>query len=109
MKILKASFHVILDAIEQIEQYTKGYSKEDFFNDKKTMDATLIQLQHIWETTRKIVDNFGDIDFLPTSEMIGLRNFIAHDYLWINSNVIWETVIYDIPEIKEKIEKNMDI
>lgn len=104
MKILISSYQVILDSINQIEDYIKWYSFDDFINDQKTMDAVLLQLQHIWETTRRIVDNFWDIDFLPTKEMIWLRNFIAHDYLWISKRIIWETVIQDIPEIKFQLE-----
>lgn len=103
MKILTASLNIILDSIITIENYTKWYDFEKFISDRKTFDATLMQLQHIWETTRKIVQNFWDISELPTSQMIWLRNFIAHEYLWISESIIWETVISDLPELKSKI------
>jgi len=107
MKILVSSLNVLLDSITLIELYIKWYSFEKFVEDRKTFDAVLMQLQHIWETTRKIVDNFWDIDSLPTKEMIGLRNFIAHDYLWISEKIIWETVVSDLPEIKDKLLKEI--
>lgn len=103
MKILQASLKIILDSIITIEDYTNWYDFEKFISDRKTFDATLMQLQHIWETTRKIVQNFWDIEKLPTSQMIWLRNFIAHEYLWISESIIWETVVWDLPKLKKII------
>lgn len=107
MKILVSSLNVILDSINQIELYIKWYNFTKFIEDRKTFDAVLMQLQHIWETTRKVVDNFWEIKALLTKEMVWLRNFIAHDYLWISEKIIWETVISDLPEIKIKLLKEI--
>ncbi len=103
MKILVSSLNVIVDSINQIEKYIYWYDFEMFIDDRKTFDAVLMQLQHIWETTKKVTINFWDIEWLPINEMIWLRNFIAHNYLWISESIIWETVINDIPEIKTKL------
>lgn len=53
MKILVSSLNVLLDSISQIESYVYWYDFEKFINDRKTFDAVLMQLQHIWETTKK--------------------------------------------------------
>jgi uncharacterized protein with HEPN domain len=67
-------------------------------------DAIIMQLLHLWESTKKMSDNFPNLDFLPVEEMIWMRNFIAHNYLWISEKVIYNTVINDIPELKIRIE-----
>lgn len=107
MKILVASLNLILDSINQIEFYIKWYDFEKFIDDRKTFDAVLMQLQHIWETTKKVIYNFWDIKWLPVNEMVWLRNFIAHDYLWISEKIIWETIISDLPDIKNKLLKEI--
>lgn len=108
MKIKDSQLRVILDSVDRLLYYIDWYSFNDFVDDKKTLDACLMQLQHLWETTKKLVDNFWDIDFLPTNEMIWLRNYIVHEYLWINIKLIYETIKNDLPELKEKIEKYLD-
>jgi len=105
MKILESQLKVILESINKIIHYTDWYSFEDFLKDEKTFDACLMQLQHLWETTNKLVNNFWEVDFLPTTEMIWLRNFIAHEYLWISEKLIFETIQFDLPWLKVKIDK----
>jgi len=72
-------------------------------------DAIIMQLLHLWETTKNMSDNFPNIDFLPVKEMIWMRNFIAHNYLWISEKMIYNTIIHDIPEIKKRIEKYLKL
>jgi uncharacterized protein with HEPN domain len=71
-------------------------------------DAIIMQLLHLWETTKKMSDNFSNLDFLPIEEMIWMRNFIAHNYLWISEKMIYNTILHDIPEIKDRIEKYLN-
>ena len=46
----------MLEAVEMIEEYTKGYSFEDFKNDKKTIDAVVRNLEILGEAARNIPD-----------------------------------------------------
>lgn len=34
----------------------------------------------------------------------GMRNIYAHDYDIIDNDIIWETIIKEIPELKEKLQ-----
>ncbi len=106
MKDLNTSLKILLDSINDILDYTDWYDLEDFIEDKKTFDACLMQFQHLWESTRKILEIFPSIDFLPR-EIIWLRNFIAHEYLWISEKVIFNTIKNDLPKLKDDIVKNL--
>ena len=46
----------MLEAVERIEEYTEGYSFEDFINDKKTIDAVVRNLEILGEAARNIPD-----------------------------------------------------
>jgi len=109
MKSQKVFLRVILDSVNRVIEYTQWLDFESFIEDYKTFDATLMQLQHLWETTKNMVDVFWNIKDLPTSEMISMRNFIAHDYLWVSKKIIYDVVVNELPKIKEKINDLLKI
>jgi uncharacterized protein with HEPN domain len=56
-------------------------------------DAVVRQLEIIGEANRRLSDDFRDRHSnIPWRAMIGMRNRIAHDYLNIDVQVVWEVV-----------------
>ncbi len=108
MKDLYAQLYVLLDSVNKILKYSNWYNLEDFINDEKTFDACLMQFQHMWESSKKLVDNFWEIEGLPIKKMVWLRNFIAHEYLGICERIIYDTIREDIPEIKRLLEQKIE-
>ncbi len=97
-------FEIILETINTIKQYTLGMDFEVFSWDGKTIDACLMQFQHLWETTNKLKTNFPKEDSLPYAEIIWFRNFIAHEYLGIDIGIVWDTIVHNLPLLEEKIQ-----
>jgi uncharacterized protein with HEPN domain len=64
-----------------------------------------MQFQHIGETANKLRKDYGNIESLPMAEMIGFRNYIAHEYIGIDILDVWDSVTKDIPLLKAEIEK----
>lgn len=62
-----------------------------------------MQFQHIGETANKIRKDFGHIEGLPMSEMIGFRNYIAHEYIGIDILDVWDSIVHDIPLLRKNI------
>ena len=50
--------HHILDAIESIEEYTKGMSENEFLSDSMVHDAVVRQIEIIGEAARNVSDQF---------------------------------------------------
>jgi len=92
----------ILEAIEKINIYTIWMNFNDFKFDWKTSDACIMQFQHIWETSVKIRNIFWDL-WLNLDEIIWFRNFISHEYLWIDLETVWDTIEWDLQILKRKI------
>ena len=69
------------------------------------LDACLMQLMHIGEIANKIAKKFPKFDTLPITKMIGLRNFVAHDYLGINTDIVKTIILKDLPKIKQTIKE----
>ncbi|MDQ1343549.1 MAG: hypothetical protein QG650_268 [Patescibacteria group bacterium] len=76
-----------------------------FEKDSLVQDACLMQFQHLGETANKLKSNFPTENSLPYREMVGFRNFIAHDYVGIELSDVYETIIRDLPPLKTKLEE----
>ena len=91
----------ILSIINDIEIYLWDDTYEDFLKNQMKIDANIMKLQVLWETIKKI----WKYDNIPYSDIIWLRDWISHDYFWLDLEIIYETLKQDIPELKEKILK----
>ena len=104
MKDEAVYLHHILDAFGWIETYVAGLRREAFFQEQMIQDAVVRQLEIIGEASRRLSDDFRDRhSYIPWRAMIGMRNRIAHDYLKIDVQVVWEVVRQDLPLLKDQI------
>lgn len=69
-------------------------------------DAVIRPLEIIGEAANRLPDHFtrkhSDI---PWAQIIGMRNFLIHDYGRVNLELVWDTIQTDLPELKAKLEK----
>lgn len=98
----------ILEAIENIESFTKEVTRETFINDEKTFSSVIYQLHIIGEAMNHIDDDFRGVYLdVPVEAIIGLRNKIVHEYFGLSRATIWDTVQEDLPKLKEQVVKVM--
>lgn len=80
----------ILNYINEIQEFIKGYTKEEFNKDRKTINACVFNLSQIGELAGKIsndiIEENTDIEWRGLK---GLRNRIVHDYEGINLDMVW--------------------
>ena len=100
----------ILDAIHEIEGYTKDISFAEFSSSSEKTFATVKQLEIIGEAANRITDTTRAIDpEIEWSMIIGLRNILVHDYYIIDHSVIWEIIEDNLGTLKTQIEKLISI
>jgi uncharacterized protein with HEPN domain len=107
MKNKKKLIEIMLEAINDIEDYSLYLWYLDFLEDKKTIDACITQLAHLWETAKKLKEEFWDDKEIPFYEIIWLRNLIAHNYLWISYKMIYDIIEKNLPELKNTLIKKL--
>ncbi|MEM9244534.1 MAG: HepT-like ribonuclease domain-containing protein [Cyanobacteria bacterium P01_F01_bin.153] len=94
----------IRDCIDRIETYT-AEGKTAFFNDLKTQDAVLRNLETLADATQQLPETWTatepDTDWIV---IINFRNLLAHQYLDVNLNVVWAIIANDLPDLKIAIE-----
>jgi uncharacterized protein with HEPN domain len=61
----------------------------------------LRRFQIIGEAARKIPveirDKYPD---LPWQKMISMRNFIVHEYSYVDMKIVWDTIFLALPDLK---------
>ena len=96
----------IRDAVEKVLEYSKEITFDEFVKSDKDYDAILMQIVVIGEAVNNLSDEFKEEHRnLPWYEAVGLRNRIAHGYLDVKPEVIWQTIKEDFPTLIEQIKK----
>ena len=94
----------VFQAIEKIEQFTRGMTFDDFKDDTKTLFAVIRALEIIGEAVKKIpLAVKVKYKEIPWKEISGMRDKLIHEYFGVNIKVVWRTVKEDIPGIKPSI------
>jgi len=94
----------IIGYIDDIIQYSLGFDSTSFLQDKKTMSACAFGILQIGELSKELSDEVQDQNpIIPWKSIRGMRNRIAHDYVNIDSMVLWDTVKTDLPKLKSQL------
>ncbi len=96
----------ILGAIAGIETFTQGLNFDTFTKDLKTQLAVTRELEIIGEASKRLPEAFkNDHNDIPWKKITGMRDFLIHDYLDIDLEIVWKAVIEDIQQLKQALEK----
>jgi uncharacterized protein with HEPN domain len=100
----------IIEAADRIIEYTSGFnSADDFNNDYRNFDATMMNFVVIGEMADKISDDFKkDHNNIEWIKIKGFRNIVAHDYFGIDAEEVWQIIKNKIPNLKTEIQILLD-
>ena len=74
--------------------------------DHKTYDAILLNFLVLAESAGRLSQETKDL--IPETDWKAIkafRNFIAHDYFGVDENVVWAAIKYNLPILKEDLER----
>lgn len=92
-------YHILQQAAT-IRRRIFGLSAAEFFANTDKTDATLYGLTVIGEAVRAMDDAFKTAHpEIPWRAIVGMRNFIVHEYEGIDYSRVWETVTESLPAI----------
>ncbi|PIS27119.1 MAG: hypothetical protein COT43_12200 [Candidatus Marinimicrobia bacterium CG08_land_8_20_14_0_20_45_22] len=89
----------IIESIEKIFEYTKGYEDADqFYQNSRDFDAVLMNFIIIGEMVNRLSEEFlEDQRQINWSKIRGFRNIVAHDYFGIDAEEVWDIIQNHLP------------
>jgi uncharacterized protein with HEPN domain len=101
----QAYFFDIAEAARLAVLYVEQTTREEFLSDTKSQDSVIRRLEIIGEAARRISEETRKAyPGLPWKEMIGMRNFLIHDYDDVDIQIVWKTVKKDLPDLLYKMK-----
>lgn len=85
---------------------TFGRDYEVFVANTIYQNAVALCVLQIGELTTHFTDDFKNTyTKIPWNQIKALRNVVAHNYGGIDKETLWETLMQDIPELREYCEQ----
>lgn len=83
----------ILNAAKGALEYVGGISKQEFRQRQKDRDGVNYKFIVIGEATNKLGRDFHALHpQVPWSDMIAMRNIVAHQYGRVDPDIVWDAV-----------------
>jgi uncharacterized protein with HEPN domain len=96
----------ILDAIAEIQKFTRGMDYEDFREDDKVVRAVEMNFIIIGEAANQIPEEVEEqYTTIPWNLMRAMRNRIVHVYFRIDEKLMWDTIQNDLPPLIPELKK----
>ena len=101
-----AYIHHISDSVQKITEYTSSHTYNQFLKNEWDQAALMRYLEVIGEAANKLEERFRvKHTSIEWRKIIDLRNILIHNYMDVDIHIMWNIMIGDIPELKEKIKK----
>jgi len=93
----------IRDCIERIFEYTQE-GESAFFQDTKTQDAVIRNLEIIGEASRNLSQAFKSAHSgIPWVKISDMRDKLIHEYFGVNLTMVWDVVSEILPFFRQQI------
>ena len=88
-----------------IDRNMLGVTKPEFEENEILQDSMMFRLIQVSENARKLSEEFRvSQSDIPWGDIFGLRNKIVHDYGQVDLMIVYETLVYDIPDVYELLK-----
>lgn len=105
----KARLEHILQAIEKIEEYTRGLTKEKLSGDSLHLHATAYNIQIVGEAVYKLSQEFKEAHPETPWRMIEkMRHILVHDYFAVDVDIMWLVITDDLPILRQQVERDIE-
>ena len=95
--------HVVM-AMDAIAEYVSDMSETEFYEDHKTQDAVIRNLEIVGEAIKHVPDEcrerYPQIDWRG---LAGLRDVLIHQYFGVDYAAVWEIAVSELPGYREAI------
>jgi len=99
----------ILEAIEEIEEFMRNLTFDEFAKNKMVIRAVTMDFAIIGEAAKRVPAEIKrKYPKIPWRQMAGIRDKIIHGYAYIKLDVLWDAVSLDLPVLKPLIKEILE-
>ena len=90
----------MLAAARKAVRFSEGRARADLEEDELLALALVRLLEIVGEAAGRITETTrADNPAIPWAQMIGMRNRLIHGYDVVDLDVLWQTVLEDLPQV----------
>ncbi len=95
----------MLDAVVEALEFIEGKKREELDENRMLSHALVRLLEIVGEAATGVSDEFRRMHSgLPWKQMIGMRNRLIHGYFDMDLDILWQTVVSDLPALRKQLE-----
>jgi len=95
----------ILTACERIRTIMGSEPSPEVLERIVVQDALVHNIQIVGEAANQLSTEFkSKVTAVDWQGMIGMRHRIVHNYFDIDLDIVWDTVLYDLPELEAALK-----
>ncbi|NUO19276.1 DUF86 domain-containing protein [bacterium] len=95
----------ILTACERIRLILSEDSSPEVMRRISVQDSLVHNIQIVGEAANQLSDSFkARVSMIDWQAMIGMRHRIVHNYFDIDLDIVWDTVLHDLPQLEAALK-----
>ena len=97
--------HHIIDAASKAALFVEGKTRKDLDANEMLALSLVRLLEIIGEAANGVSLTFRDrFPHIPWRKMAGLRNRLIHGYFDVNLDIVWDTILEDLPPLVKDLK-----
>lgn len=94
----------MLEAVREARSFCSGRDRASLETDRMLLRALVKDIEIIGEAASRVADETRVArPGIPWAAIIATRNRLIHAYFDINLDVVWETVVDDLPALEKRL------
>lgn len=96
----------MVDIANKAIGFVQGVTRENFDNDELLRLSLTHLLQVIGEAARRVSPDFrAAYPQIDWKAIVGMRSKVVHDYLNVDEDIVWDTVMNELPSLVDELER----
>jgi len=96
----------MLDAAQEALSFAEGTSSDDLYKDRMLALSLVKSIEIIGEAASQVSPVTKDrTSSIPWADIVGMRNRLIHAYFDIDLDIVWRTVVDELPPLVTELER----
>lgn len=109
MRLEKLYLLDIIEAADAIQRFCEPVDESEFLSDELRQSAVLQKLIVIGEAAAHLSGEFRQkYHAIEWEDIVGFRNIVVHQYFAVLWQIVWNTALHDVPDLRLKITQILE-